>query len=303
MSTCARCGAEHPVDSVGRFCTNCGAPRGAVAGHASEPPPVHAAPPPQRFPLYAEEPGSPDSPAPAPAPAPIDAAPTASGHGGRRRRRSPLVWAGLAVAALLLLVVSLALLTGESVEDPSGSGPVAGTSSADGDPAPTADPEPLADQVTAEAPRSDADSVDISTGEPTTYEAGNMVDGDPETAWRVTGDASGETLTFTFDEPVTLTSVGLVNGYAKTSVDGSGTEFDLYAGSRRVLEVQWVLDGETVIDQTLSDGERGLQRIDTGAVEVTVVELRLVEVSAPGTGPAARNKTAISEVSLEGYPA
>ena len=71
------------------------------------------------------------------------------------------------------------------------------------------------------------------------------------------------------DEPVTLTSLGLVNGYAKTSVDGSGAEFDLYAGSRRVLAVQWVLDGGTVIGQTLSDGERGLQRVDTGAVEVT----------------------------------
>lgn len=295
MSTCARCGAEHPVDSVGRFCTNCGAPRGAVAGPASEPPPVHQAPPPQRFPLYAEQP---DSPAPAPAPTPV--APGPPPHGGQHRRPSPLVWVGLAVGALLLLVIAVALLTGESVEDPSD--PAAGTSSADGDPAPTVDPEPLVDQVSAEAPRADADSVDISTGEPTSYEAGNMVDGDPETAWRVNGDAAGETLTFTFDEPVTLTSLGLVNGYAKRSVDGSGTEFDLYAGSRRVLEVQWVLDGETVIDQTLSDGERGLQRVDTGAVEVTVVELRLVEVSAPGRGPAARNKTAISEVSLEGYP-
>lgn len=301
MSTCARCGAEHPVDSVGRFCTNCGAPRGAVAGPASEPPPVHQAPPPQRFPLYAEETDSP-VPAPVPAPAPTPVTPDRPPHGGQHRRRSPLVWAGLAVAALLLLVVAVALLTGESVEDPSGSDAAAGTSSAGGDPAPTADPEPLVDRVTPEAPRADADSVDISTGEPTSYEAGNMVDGDPETAWRVNGDASGETLTFTFDEPVTLTSLGLVNGYAKTSVDGSGTEFDLYAGSRRVLEVQWVLDGETVIDQTLSDGERGLQRVDTGAVEVTVVELRLVEVSAPGRGPAARNKTAISEVSLEGYP-
>ncbi|WP_415836628.1 discoidin domain-containing protein [Nocardioides marinus] len=155
--------------------------------------------------------------------------------------------------------------------------------------------------MTAQAPRSDADSVDISTGRPTSYEAGNMVDGDPETAWRVDGDASGETLRFTFDEPVTLTSVGLVNGYAKTSVDGSGTEFDLYAGGRRVLQVQWVLDGEAVIDQALSDGDRELQRVDTGAVEVTVVELRLVEVSAPGKGPAARDKTAVSEVSLEGY--
>lgn len=301
MSTCARCGAEHPVDSVGRFCTNCGAPRGAVAGPVSEPPPVHQAPPPQRFPLYAEEPDSP-VPAPVPAPAPTPVTPDRPPHGGQHRRRSPLVWAGLAGAALLLLVVAVALLTGESVEDPSGSDPAAGTSSAGGDPAPTADPEPLVDRVTPEAPRADADSVDISTGEPTSYEAGNMVDGDPETAWRVNGDASGETLTFTFDEPVTLTSLGLVNGYAKTSVDVSGTEFDLYAGSRRVLEVQWVLDGETVIDQTLSDGERGLQRVDTGAVEVTVVELRLVEVSAPGRGPAARNKTAISEVSLEGYP-
>ncbi|MAO82116.1 discoidin domain-containing protein [uncultured Nocardioides sp.] len=300
MSTCARCGAEHPVDSVGRYCTNCGAPRDAAPGPGQEPPPVHQAPPPPRFPLYADEPVDPVGPvAPVPVPAPAPGAPGAPG--ARHRRRTPLVWVGLGVAALLLVVVAVALLTGESVTDPGAPGPAAGTSSTGGDPAPTADPEPLVDLVTAEAPRSDADSVDISTGRPTSYEAGNMVDGDPETAWRVDGDASGETLRFTFDEPVTLTSVGLVNGYAKTSVDGSGAEFDLYAGGRRVLQVQWVLDGEAVIDQALSDGDRELQRVDTGAVEVTVVELRLLEVSAPGKGPAARDKTAVSEVSLEGY--
>ena len=125
MSTCARCGAEHPVDSVGRYCTNCGAPRDAAPGPGQEPPPVHQAPPPPRFPLYADEPVDPVGPvAPVPVPAPAPGAPGAPG--ARHRRRTPLVWVGLGVAALLLVVVAVALLTGESVTDPGAPGPAAG---------------------------------------------------------------------------------------------------------------------------------------------------------------------------------
>lgn len=279
-TTCRRCGASF---SVGRFCTNCGAPRDEAAVRATVPPPVHQAPPPQRFPLYADEgqsyadlpPGSP---------------------GGRHRRRPWLPWLGVAAVLVLLVAVGVSLL-GEDERAPASPRP----GGSEATPAFEGEPEDLADLATARAPGNDADSVDIATGEPTTYEPANMLDGDPETAWRVGGDASGDTLTFTFEDPVTLTSVGLVNGYAKTSVDGSGTEFDLYAGGRRVLAVEWVLDGGEPIPQTLVDGEREVQLLDVGAVEASTVELRLVEVSDPGSGPGARDKTAISEVSLSGY--
>lgn len=312
-AVCTRCGSPWP--SIGRFCTNCGAPRDRAPTPVTVPPPVHQAPPPQRFPLYADEsradqpgldrpagastasiPGTPASAPPAP--------------GGRHRRRS---WVpGLtAVAVVLAVLVAVTLFGGDDepgdVPQDSGSAS-ASASGSDGAADPSTSPpqfegEPreLAGLATADAPSTDANGVDISTGEPTTYEPANMLDGDPETGWRVTGDATGSTLTFTFDEPVTLTSVGLINGYAKTSVDESGTEFDLYAGSRRVLKVAWVLDGGESIPQTLVDGERTVQLLDVGAIEASTVELRLVAVSAPGEGADARDKTAISEVSLNGY--
>lgn len=293
--TCARCGATLPE---GRFCTNCGAPREEARVPVAVPPPVHQAPPPQRFPLYADEPLTTTT-------APIPVVPAAAAEpGGRHRRTRWLPWAATALVLVLLVVLGVALLgsgddpAGPATEEPSSgaSGPDGATPTFDGE------PEELAGLATADAPSSDADSVDIATGEPTTYDPANMLDGDPATGWRVSGDATGSVLTFTFDEPVTLTSVGLANGYAKTSVDGSGTEFDLYAGSRRVLTVEWVLDGGEPIPQTLVDGEREVQLLDVGAVEASVVELRLVEVSAPGEGAGARDKTAISEVSLSGYP-
>lgn len=264
---------------------------------AAQPPPVHTVPPPQRFPLYADEPSSPGRADPVPVPEPV---PTAGA--GRHRRRRWGVWLG-AGAAVALVVVVLLLVGGDDRPEPGGPGSAQPTTPSGSTPAFEGEPASLSALADASAPGSDADSVDISTGEPTTYEPANMLDGDPETAWRVRGDASGETLTFTFPEPVTLTSVGLVNGYAKTSVDGSGTEFDLYAGGRRVLAVEWVLDGGEPLPQTLQDGEREPQLLDVGAVEATVVELRLVEVSAPGDGPGARDTTAVSEVSLGGYAA
>ena len=57
---------------------------------------------------------------------------------------------------------------------------------------------------------------------------------------------------FELAAPTTLTSVGLVNGYAKTAQDG-GTSFDWYAGNRRVLAVEWVFDDGTVVRQDLDE--------------------------------------------------
>lgn len=300
-ATCARCGAV--LTAVGRFCTNCGAPRDESSAPApvTVPPPVHQAPPPQRFPLYADEPVTTGT-------APIPVVPGDPGPAGRHRRRPWVAWLATAVVVVLLGAIGVVLL-GAGDDDPAdrvGAGGAGAGDTADSGPGSASadvegEPEELAGLATADAPRSDAGSVDIATGEPTTYEPSNMLDGDPTTAWRVTGDATGDSLTFSFDEPVTLTAVGLVNGYAKTSVDDSGTEFDLYAGGRRVLEVAWVLDGGDPIPQVLVDGDREVQLLDLGAVEASTVELRLVRVSAPGTGPGARDKTAISEVSLSGY--
>jgi len=98
-----------------------------------------------------------------------------------------------------------------------------------------------------------------------------------------------------------LTRVGMINGYAKNAVVG-GRNLNWYVGNRRVLSAQWVFDDGTTVDQPLGSTKQ-MQTIDLGTpVSTSTVTLRLVSVSAPGTGRSARNYTAVSEVSLVGSP-
>ena len=179
--------------------------------------------------------------------------------------------------------------------------PIAPSTSAAAAPTPTPTPRPTAQpteqagtaSVTAPPPAPDGVSLD---GSPVTYAATNLVDGQPTTAWRMPGDGSGQSIAFTFPAPVTLSRVGLVNGYAKT--DGS---FDWYSGNRRVLAAQWRFEDGTTVDQPLGES-RDLQVIKVGPVTTTTVTLTLTTVSPPGTGASSRDFTAISEVSLVGTP-
>ncbi len=125
-----------------------------------------------------------------------------------------------------------------------------------------------------------------------------MVDGVVETCWRTPGDATGTVLTFRLDRPTEITEVGLVNGYAKTAYAG-GRRYDWYQGDRRVLSVDWVFDDGTTVSQTFSE-TRSMQTRDVPPVTTSTVQVRITAVSPPGRGPAARNDTAVSEVSLVG---
>jgi hypothetical protein len=135
-------------------------------------------------------------------------------------------------------------------------------------------------------------------GNPVTYDASNLVDGAPDTCWRVAGDATGTILTFRLDQPTQLTEVGLVNGYAKTAFSG-GQPFDWYAGNRRVLSADWVFDDGSTVSQVFST-TRTMQSQAIDPVTTSTVQLKITSVSPPGTGRAARDDTAISEVSLVG---
>ncbi|GAA1961590.1 hypothetical protein GCM10009798_21690 [Nocardioides panacihumi] len=167
-------------------------------------------------------------------------------------------------------------------------------------PTPTAGAAGGADDVaataTASAPLTRAPGVDTA-GNKTTYDASNMLDGDPTTAWEMPGDGTGKELTFTLAKRTHLTQVGLINGYAKASGQGAG-RVDWYAGNRRILRVEWLFDDGTSVTQDL----RQTTDVQTTAVHVTAktVRLRLVEVTAPGKGAAARNMTPISEIALSG---
>ncbi|MDQ6524158.1 hypothetical protein RB608_11130 [Nocardioides sp. LHD-245] len=161
------------------------------------------------------------------------------------------------------------------------------------------DPDDVADLTAAaraEVPATAPASRDRQN-RPVTYDAANMLDGRPRTAWRMPGDGTGASLVFDLGQEVVLTEVGLVNGYAK--IDGAD---NWYLGNRRIRVVQWEFDDGTRITQELTD-RRPLQPLEVDAVASTRVVLHLLEVTPPGQGPAGRDFTAISDVRFRGAPA
>lgn len=325
MDLCDQCGAEL---GIGRFCTNCGHPVSAPATsevwrtdtaerpRVTVPPPAPFVPEQPRFPLYADQ-------------AEVDAAreptaflaPVAESEPPRHRGDDPpggadwLPWViGLLVMVLIGAAGGWLLFSGEDEEpvlaqEPSRSGdrssgrdrsPELEPSPTEGEPEGSGEVVDLTPSVRVEAPAPAPPSQD-SSGNTVRYVATNMLDGLEETTWRMPGDGTGESITFSLDSPAVLTEVGLVNGYAKVGQDAGGL-LDWYAGNRRIFEVEWSFDDGTVLTQTLRESA-GMQTLALDDVQTRSVTLRLLEVSEPGTGRASRDYTAISDVSLVGTPA
>ncbi|GAA1152291.1 zinc ribbon domain-containing protein [Nocardioides aquiterrae] len=291
MASCANCGHEL---GVGRFCTNCGhpvdAPPPAPPPPPSTPPPAQAGqvPPPPRYPLFADE-TEPAYVAPEPEPGPEP-------HPHRRPRPVwPFVVAAVALVLVAGVLAGVGLLAGG---DDAAPGVATPTITRHGHP--PSDP-PAGGRLLAGAevtvPATAPPNQDVS-GNPTTYVGDNMLDGVPETCWRMPGDGGGEEITVTLPRQTHLRRVGLINGYAKTAQDARGHELDWYHGNRRVLRVEWVFDDGTTVSQDLADTE-AVQSVDVDVTTTTVV-LRLVSVSPPGEGRAARDYTAISDLSFVG---
>lgn len=292
------------------------APGTTAPAAPSEPPPLRTppvvaeAPPPPRFPLFADE----VVPAPPP-PAPPPAAPLQpvavleldepwddpqddtsddwddDWEDGRPR----WVWAVLALVVLAALVTG-AWFLGQQLgddDDPADDPPASGSAQ------PGAKDE-LVDhtaEASAKAPSTAEPGEDVD-GDPTSYDASNMLDGVPATTWRTEGDASGMKIVFTFPEKTRITEVGLINGYAKKARDG-GKVLDWYEGHRRIQQVTWIFAAGQSLRQNLSES-REVQTIEVEPVEVRKVVLKIVATSEPGDGAARRDFTAISDVLLAG---
>lgn len=159
-----------------------------------------------------------------------------------------------------------------------------------------ADGSPISpDDVDAPTPAKNGED---GAGRTTTYYASNMFDGTPTTAWRVPGDGSGDTITMRWDQPVTICTVGLINGYAKTDrTDGN----DRYFEARKITSATWTAGSTTVADQnSLSTGDRTVQ---TTALQTPVttseLTLRINDTSRPGRS--SRDYTTISEIEVVGF--
>lgn len=312
MKFCTNCGEEL---EPGRFCTNCGAPiSGAMPASLPDATAVRPPLPPDdtavrpiappdassgsRYPLYADQAVL----------SPMVADP-AQEQPPRRHASTKQSWI---LPILLLLVAMLAAATAgvwlstrdadnasEQDQGPTpSSSPRSGTSPDRSD-----EPDTLGEQgdlaplSEAEGPPPVPPGLDLANNR-VSYPPANMLDDDPESAYRVPGDATGSLITFRLPGKSTITEVGLVNGYAKTDSSG-GRAVDWYAKNRRIMRVEWRFDDGASVVQDLQS-TREMQLLEVDPVETETVELRILEVSAPGPGPMSKNVTAISDVLLLG---
>lgn len=310
MDHCARCG--HAL-GIGRFCINCGHPVGQPVPleeqpsftTSAEPLAGDEAPPSARYPLFADEvePGRTEELSPA------------AGSPGAGRGHSPLPYIAAAVALILVAIIG-AILLGE--DDGPESAPTivpstgartasetvsetASESAEPSEPLPSPSIEPgdagdVAELATPTVPDTAEPSLDVA-GSEVRYDAFNMLDGDASTAWRMSGDATGEEIVLQLREPTLLTELGLINGYAKREPG-----YDGYTSNRRIRAVEWILDDGTVLSHKLGKKRRRLQTIPVDNVLTDTVRLRLVRITRPGTGSSGRDYTAISDISIVGSP-
>jgi hypothetical protein len=152
----------------------------------------------------------------------------------------------------------------------------------------------LAGQATASAEATSPDGVD-SESNPVSYSVDILTDGSLETAWRMRGDGSGSSITFRFDQPVTITELALTNGYTKQD---AGNGADRYQQERRITQVTWTMDDGSTLEQPLTDPEWDLQRLPVDEGTTSTLTLTIDGTTEPGDPD--RDYTAISEVEISG---
>jgi hypothetical protein len=155
----------------------------------------------------------------------------------------------------------------------------------------TAPPNPVALTIGSVSAPSTAPSGNDACQTPTSYDASNLTDRSEGTAWRMPGDATGQTLTLDLGGEHRILRVGLVPGYDKVDpCDGT----DRWAQNRRPTTVTWLFDDGTQARQTLHD-TRDMQTLAVDAT-TTTIGLRIDGTTAAPE----RDFTAISEVSVQG---
>jgi hypothetical protein len=152
-------------------------------------------------------------------------------------------------------------------------------------------PVDLASEATASAsdtapPRKDA------AGNTVRYRASNMLDGEPDTAWRVEGDGQEVRIQLRLPARARITEVGLIPGYSKVDPD-DGTE-RFYQGNR-ITEARWTFDDGTTVDQRFEDQPT----MQTQEVDATSRSI-LLEILDVRTGDPGFDLTAISDVTISG---
>lgn len=143
-----------------------------------------------------------------------------------------------------------------------------------------------------------------ASGNPVSFQPGNLVDGDLTTAWRCDGARIGTTFEFAVSPPATITAVGLVPGYAK--IDPERSDLNRFYENRRIAAVTWSCrsgDSQATIGPQQLDPDRAEMQsmpLSTGML-CDRVSVRIDSVTEQGgNGAYPKDYTAISEVSIQG---
>lgn len=251
-----------------------------------QPPPSQPPGPPPAYVLQAYQPWRTPEPVTAPPPPPPPA-----------KSRGPLiaVLVGVALLAVVAGVVVAVLVHGsdQGVVSPPVGTPSSATRPTSPAPAKPAKPaKPVATGVSADctAPPATDDA-----GRPVSYDATNVLDGDPSTAWRCNGSGDGRTLTFSFPPGTTIGTLGLINGYAKTDPKSGAKRYGEY---RRITKVTWTFDSGKSVDQNVTDGTQTVQTTTITPVTTQRVTLTIDASTKPGQSAKTRDAVLISDVSF-----
>lgn len=117
-----------------------------------------------------------------------------------------------------------------------------------------------------------------------TYEPEKAIDNLPDTAWRCDGDGVDEWLKISFQNKVTLASIGMVPGYAKTD---PSDRTDRYAQNRRISAVSYAFDDGSIVTQSLNTDalDRSMQTVSLPNVATSQVTITIrSSVSGEATG-------------------
>ncbi len=134
------------------------------------------------------------------------------------------------------------------------------------------------------------------------YDAINLIDENPETAWRCPGHGQ-ESVTFRLNPQgtVTVTEVALIPGYAKTDPVG---KVDRFAQNYTVTRVRWSFTGGSspqTYEQTIARPGRQPARFTLPApVEAATLTMTVLDTAEPTASPGSNVGIAVSEVSVIG---
>lgn len=118
--------------------------------------------------------------------------------------------------------------------------------------------------------------------------ASNLLDNDPASIWRCTGDGVDEQLRFTFSGLRPLVGVRVVNGNTAWT--------DRYLGERRILALRWEFDDGSYFVQGLAADNRNPQEVRFPPLTATAVTVTVLEVTAPGDASPDSDAVSISAI-------